>query len=152
MDEEIRDILRDAKKELKRVEHLVYVSLKYTRTVDVLKNVLSRMTEAYEELFIVLYNYKKEDEAPTAPVRLAREIDSLYEDEEITKNVETFILLRKIYRAPNPIREEEYRRHVAMKTYINGREEVFNIDLAMQYFGYLSEFYEIVEKDILPDG
>lgn len=150
----MKESIEDAKKELKRVEHLVYVSLKYTRTVDVLKNVLSRMLEAYELLLKTLYTYKVDDkEVPKAPVKLALEVQNLYEDNEaVQENVETFILLRKIYRAPNPIREEEYRRHVAMKTYINGKEEVFNIDLAMQYFDYLKRFFETVERDILQDG
>ena len=150
----MKESIEDAEKAIKRVEHLVYVSLKYTRTVDVLKNVLSRMLESYEILLRILYRYKVDDkEVPEAPVKLALEVQNLYEENEaVQENIDTFILLRKIYRAPNPIREEEYRRHVAMKTYINGKEEVFNIDLAMQYFDYLNEFFETVERDILEDG
>ena len=37
------DALYDAEKELKRVDHLIYVSLKYTRTVDVFKNIIKRL-------------------------------------------------------------------------------------------------------------
>ena len=40
--------LEDAKEELKRVDHLIYVSLKYTRTVDVLRNVIERLVTASE--------------------------------------------------------------------------------------------------------
>ena len=35
--------LENAKEELKRIDHLIYVTLKYTRTVDVLLSVVERM-------------------------------------------------------------------------------------------------------------
>ena len=34
--------------ELKRADHLVYVSLKYTRTCDIMKNAIKRMIAAFE--------------------------------------------------------------------------------------------------------
>ncbi len=34
------DYLDNAKNEMKRVDHLLFVSLKYTRTVDVIKSVM----------------------------------------------------------------------------------------------------------------
>lgn len=147
----IEDTLDDAQEELKRVEHLVFVSLKYTRTVDVLKNVLNRMIDAYNYMLEALfYNAADGEEPPEAPVKLANAVADLYDDEDIVQeNVELYLLLRKILRAPNPIKEEEYRRHVAMKTFIDGKEEVFNIDLAMQYFETISEFFETLQRDIL---
>jgi hypothetical protein len=143
------DIIDDAQEELKRVEHLVFVSLKYTRTVDVLKNVLNRMIEAYNHMLKALYKNKRDDEPPEAPVKLANTVNTMYDEEIVGENVELYLLLRKILRAPNPIKEEEYRRHVAMKTFIDGKEEVFNIDLAMQYFETISEFFETLRRDIL---
>ena len=35
--------LEEAREELKRADHLIYVSLKYTRTVDVIKSVIDRL-------------------------------------------------------------------------------------------------------------
>jgi hypothetical protein len=149
----MKQVLEDAGEELKRVEHLVYVSLKYTRTVDVLKNVLTRMTDAYQLMMEALYLLQKDDEeVPDAPVRLGKEIQQLYEDKEwIVETVDKYLLLRKILRAPNPIREQEYRRHVAMKTFIDGREEVFNIDLAMQHFEHMKEFYQKLRREFLDE-
>ena len=40
--------LDNAKEELKRVDHLIYVSLKYTRTVDVIKSIIERMINAFD--------------------------------------------------------------------------------------------------------
>ena len=43
--------LENAKEELKRIDHLIYVTLKYTRTVDVLLSVVERMIKLSQEKF-----------------------------------------------------------------------------------------------------
>jgi hypothetical protein len=43
----MQEKMTESYEELKRVEHLIYVSLKYTRTVDVILNILNRMTDGY---------------------------------------------------------------------------------------------------------
>ena len=41
------EAVTNAVEELKRVDHLIFVSLKYTRTVDVLRSVINRLIDAY---------------------------------------------------------------------------------------------------------
>ena len=62
-----RDILEEAKEELKRVDPLVFVSLKYTRTVDVIKSVLERLIAAYEFIVMELLEYIKEQKKVQGP-------------------------------------------------------------------------------------
>ena len=50
------DYLGQAREELKRVDHLIFVSLKYTRTVDVLKSVLTRLINCFECIIIGVLN------------------------------------------------------------------------------------------------
>ena len=38
------EYLVDSKQEINRADHLIYVSLKYTRTVDVIKSIIERDT------------------------------------------------------------------------------------------------------------
>ena len=38
----------NADDELKRADHMIYVTLKYTRTADVIQNIIKRLTNAYE--------------------------------------------------------------------------------------------------------
>ena len=47
----MEDHLLEGREELKRLEHIIYVSLKYTRTVDVIINALQRMVSTFD--FIV---------------------------------------------------------------------------------------------------
>jgi len=140
-------LLEDAGEELKRADHLVYVSLKYTRTVDVLMNSLSRMIDAYDYLIGALLLYAKEEKSlqviPSSPLEKGNVIKKLYPQQEIQDNIDLFFLLRKVYRAPHD-KEQEYRRHVALITTIDGREEIINIDIITQYLEFQKQFYGFV--------
>lgn len=140
---EVPDYLDDAVTELKRVDHQVYVSLKYTRTVDVLLNIISRMIDGYEEMWNALLQYVVEegdlDEVPQAPLVKANQVLNHYEEEIIKDNVQLYLLLRKLHRS-NPEREQEFRRHVTLRTVIDGREEIVNIDIITQYYHMQKEF------------
>lgn len=141
-----------AQDELKRVDHLVYVSLKYTRTVDVLLNTVNRMIDAYEAMFKALLQKKVDEqkipEIPETPVQRANKVSELYQgNDEVQDNVDLFLLLRKLNKAEDVEKEEEYRRHVTMRTTIEGREEVLNIDIVSKYYDFQKEFFREV-KDI----
>ncbi len=147
--------MNEALEELKRVDHLIYVSLKYTRTVDVIINILNRMVDAYS--FIVdamIINATEQDKISTEPesaIERAEAVRSIYRNDDlITDNIGLYILLRKLLRARYIERENEYRRHVTMKTVIDGREEIVNIDIITNYYLFQREFI-IHVKNIL-DG
>lgn len=149
----MRDLIEEASDELKRVDHLVFVSLKYTRTVDVLLNAASRMIDAYEVMFITLLTKAKEDrkigDIPDTPIEKGELIKELYShDIQIKNNVDLFFLLRRIKRSKTYEKDEEYRRHVSLRTVIDGREEVLNIDIITKYYAFQKEFFQKV-KDIL---
>ena len=57
----MREALFYASEELKRAEHLLYVSLKYTRTSDVMKSLIDRLIACFDFLIDGVV-YKKEDE------------------------------------------------------------------------------------------
>lgn len=149
----MRDLVEEASDELKRVDHLVFVSLKYTRTVDVLLNAASRMIDAYEVMFVALLTKAKEDrkigDIPDTPIEKGEVLKDLYShNAQIKNNVDLFFLLRKIKRSKSYEKDEEYRRHVSLRTVIDGREEVLNIDIITKYYAFQKEFFQKV-KDIL---
>ncbi|MFT4311257.1 MAG: hypothetical protein ACMXX7_01375 [Candidatus Woesearchaeota archaeon] len=152
------EFLDDAKEELKRVDHLIYVSLKYTRTVDVLLNAISRMIDAYDFIFQAILQkaveQEKIEEIPLTPIEKGNAVKKLYpEDDQIYDNVELCFLLRKLHRS-NPEKEQEYRRHVAMKSIVDGREEIVNIDIITQYYHFQLEFFKKINVLLgeNPDG
>jgi CTP synthase (UTP-ammonia lyase) len=139
--------LEDAGDELKRADHLVYVSLKYTRTADVLKNSLQRMIDSYEQMIEALLLYSQDvkglKEIPKTPLEKGNLVKQMYDEQEIKDNVDLYFLLRKIIRS-NYSTEQEYRRHVAIVTTVENREEIINIDIITQYLEFQKKFFSFV--------
>jgi len=145
--------LNEAYEEMKRVDHLIYVSLKYTRTVDVIINILNRMVDAYAFMVDSMIMYATEQgkivSEPESALERADLIKQLFKDDVvIVDNMDLYLLLRKLLRAKNVERENEYRRHVTMKTIIEGREEIVNIDIITNYYLYQREYLHHVRSII----
>jgi hypothetical protein len=145
--------LNEAYEELKRVDHLIYVSLKYTRTVDVILNILGRTVDAYALMVDSLILYAKEQakvvSEPESAIERAELVKELFaEDDIVVDNMQLYLLERKLLRAKNVERENEYRRHVTMKTVVEGREEIVNIDIITNYYLYQRDFLNHVRNII----
>ncbi|MBU1201948.1 MAG: hypothetical protein KJ583_00530 [Nanoarchaeota archaeon] len=140
--------LSDAKEELKRVDHLIYVSLKYTRTVDVFLNIITRMIDAYDFLINALLKSALEnkliEQIPASPREKGELVMVVFKDEVVKENINLYFLLRKMLKS-NPQREHEYRRNVTMTTYIDNRKEIMNIDIATDYYHFQKAFVDYVE-------
>ncbi|HLD79805.1 MAG TPA: hypothetical protein VJA18_04565 [Candidatus Nanoarchaeia archaeon] len=112
------EYLFEAREELKRLEHIIYVSLKYTRTVDVILNALNRMVSTYD--FIIEAFLRKAieegklDSMPKSPALTAKRLGDLYpNDEIIQKNLTFYFSLRNILKSPH-LKRQEFRRHVTL--------------------------------------
>lgn len=142
--------LHKAKEELKRVDHLIYVSLKYTRTVDVLRNVVNRLISSFDFVLDSLLQKPLEKEKiesiPQAPKLKCELIEKFYsKDKIILAAIEEYLLLRLILRVEYES-ENEYRRHVGMIMKIDGKELKVNIDQVSEYYQSAKELIEHLEK------
>ena len=147
----MNEFLDNAKNELKRVDHLIYVSLKYTRTVDVIKSTIERMMSAFEQGFLgLLEKVKKRRKSFEIPPQPRARCDLLKEvfpkDKKLNDFVEFYLLLRDLSQAKYDKREE-YRRHVTMTAYL-GKNEPFevNIDILYEYYDKCKKFIEYLEE------
>ena len=149
----MKEYLNKVKNEIKRVDHLFFVSLKYTRTVDVLRNVIKRMINAFDEGIDALLEYAvknkkiKHSDIPRAPRLKLELVKSLYlTDERVIGFMDFYLNLRKIIQAKKYTKREEHRRHVAMITEIEpGNFIEVNIDLLSEYYQKTKEFLEFLE-------
>ncbi|MFT7615906.1 MAG: hypothetical protein ACI8Y7_000733 [Candidatus Woesearchaeota archaeon] len=138
--------------EIRRVDHLIYVSLKYTRTVDVIKNIVARLIMTYDfvwdELLHQALQEKKIYEIPSAPGVKCNSLKKLHSDDEtILKELEFYLLLRQFQNASYSA-VQEYRRHVTMKaTFANGDQQDLNIDIMTEYYKQAREFIEFIRKN-----
>jgi hypothetical protein len=145
----MKDYFDDATEELKRVDHQIYVSLKYTRTVDVLFNIIQRMIDAYELMIDGLLQAAKEKgtilDVPSSPLRKGELLKRLYNDAKIHENLDLYFLLRKIQKASYE-RENEYRRHVTIITTLDGKQELVNIDIITKYYHFQRDFLHYIKE------
>lgn len=142
--------LSNAQKEIGRADHLFHVTLKYTRTVDVLKSLIQRLINAMDFGIEALLRQCKEKklitDIPELP-RLRIEIikKEFSDDPEIQKYIEFFMLLRKIEKAKFD-KAMEYRRHVTMTVRIDDKDAEVTIDIIGDYFRKTKEFLNYIEE------
>lgn len=136
-----------ANEELKRVDHLIYVSLKYTRTVDVIRSIVTRMITAVEHMLDAhlqrTLTEKKIKDIPSFPVEKCKILKTIYgNDGVIQEMVGFYIYLRKLLRAEFTS-SQEFRRHVTMTVTMKDEPPVeVNIDKINEFYGQVKRFYE----------
>ncbi len=147
----MNEYLGEAKEELKRVDHIIYVSLKYTRTVDIIRNALHRLISGCDFMIEGILHYNKEQKkidalprSPKAKVDLIRKIYT--EDDKLKKYLDFYLFLRELVKAQYGKREE-YRRHVTMIAQLDGKTAEIDIDVLEDNFDVMAkEFLEYAEE------
>ena len=146
----MKKLLYDAKEEIKRADHLIYVSLKYTRTVDMFRHILKRIINSLDFTIDALLKYakkkKKIKEMPTSPVMKGNIVKEIFSDhEKIIEMVNFYLFLRKVIRAKYT-KAREYRRHVTMAVVIEEGPVEINIDIIHEYFDKIKEYIAYTEE------
>ena len=145
--------LQLALQELKRADHSIAVSLKYTRTVDVIKSIIDRLINTLSFCLDVLLAHAKTQRKITEIPELARlKVDLVKQvypnDRVISDFCEFFLLLRQVTKARFE-RAQEYRRHVTMTAHLDNSQTVeITIDIISEYFERTKEFYTLVSRMI----
>ena len=152
----MHEYLINAKEDMKRIKHSVYVSLKYTRTVDVIKNILKRMITTLNHIVMDLLEFSiQEDKIKEYPrsIPLRCElVKEIYRGEEFSEELRSLIdfllLLRKIDKIEDYTKINEYRRHVALITEIDGERIEVNLDEIMEYHNKTKRLIELTQEII----
>lgn len=140
---------RNAIRELKRAEHSILVSLKYTRTVDVIKSIIERLINAISYgLDTILEKAKAEKKTaavPSLPRLKVEQVRKLYEkDAEIQDLCNFFLLLRKIDKVKYS-RAQEFRRNVTMTAHMDDGSNVeITIDIITDYYEKTVELLDYI--------
>ena len=149
----MKESFEEAVQELKRVDHLFWVSLKYTRTVDVIKHVIDRLINCIGFGLEALLKYAKEKKLiSNIPTNAGLRCDLLKktfpDNLEMIDYINFYILLRKLSKAEYAKREE-FRRHVTMIATIDKGEIVeVSIDVLKEYYEKTRNFITLVKKII----
>ena len=142
--------LNDAKGEMQRADHLLFVTLKYTRTIDVIKNVISRLANAYDNAIIYalerLKTKRKIKTIPLTPVSRAELLRDLNKkDILILDALNTYFFLRKVARAEYT-KKEEFRKNVTLT--VMHKDEVIEVNIKVlgEYYTKTKEFIDYVNE------
>lgn len=142
-----KEILDQFERERKSAEHLLYVSLKYTKTSEVILNLLIRweaMIDRGIELLIQKAKKKKSD-IPTAPKARELLVRKLYKDKIVLDIMDLYAIFRRIY-TTEKIREFEFRKNLAVRVTIDNKETVINLEKLHEWDALLREFYFYIRK------
>ncbi|MEM4719438.1 MAG: hypothetical protein QXG18_01055 [Candidatus Pacearchaeota archaeon] len=138
-------MLEEINKEKTSADHLFYVSLKYTKTCDVILNLIERWRSLIEICFDVILKKcikdKKLKKMPSSPKHKIEFIEKNFKKFEEIKNIIPIYLLFKKIPSLQKIREGEFRKKVNLKVIENNK--TIDINLIK-----LKEYHELVEKFI----
>jgi len=131
-------------KEKISADHLLYVSLKYTKTCDVIINLLLRWKHMIEQGMDLLVEKAKKQKkwkpVPDAPRAKLVQLKKIYAtDKVIMETLEVYELFRDI-ESLEKVRENEFRKGVNLKVTYRGQVINVNLDKLKEYSNLLEKF------------
>jgi hypothetical protein len=131
-------------KEKISADHLLYVSLKYTKTCDVIINLLLRwkiMIDLGMDLLVEkAKKQKKWKPVPDAPRAKLVQLKKIYEGEPVVfDTLKLYELFRDIEQLEK-VRENEFRKGVNLKVIYRGETININLEKLKEYSALLEKF------------
>ncbi len=131
-------------------DHLLYVSLKYTKTGDVILNLLKRWTSMVEEAISSMLNKARKDKKlssiPPAPKMKVIEMKKLYKkDPDIIKAIELYEFFKRVP-SSECLKENEFRKNITLKVKDGGQWIDINLDKLKEYSIILERFISRIKQ------
>lgn len=148
----------EAKEELKRADHLIHITLKYTRTTDVIISILQRFVSAIEAEMKDILEIAKEKKHITqiepSPKLKTQQLRKLFKNsEEINILIDFYFLLRRIIKAEHS-KKDEFRKNITL--YAIDDSGIFaeiNAETIKEYFkkvedliNYMDEYISLLKQ------
>ncbi len=131
-------------------EHLLYVSLKYTKTGDVILNLIFRWKSLINRCFNAILNdaknRRKIKAIPTIPKQRVEVLKDLFKNNaDVTKVIELYEFFNKIPGLEKNV-EHEYRKNLTLNVLYNGTWIGINMDKLKEYNTLLESFISFVKQ------
>lgn len=134
-------------------DHLLYVSLKYTKTCDVMINLISRWKKMIETCIEEILEHakakKKIKEIPDNPVGQINEVKRLFKND---KNFLEVLELYEMFRRIKELRKErigEFRKNVTLRVFYRGEEINVDLEKLREYADKLERFISSTKQFLL---
>jgi hypothetical protein len=146
MDNNMEDIIP----EKISADHLLYVSLKYTKTCDVILNLILRWRKMIEvSVDKILKHAKKKKLISAVPSNPMGQIDKMKEIFKKDKNILEVIEMYEMFRKIEELRKErigEFRKNVTLKVFYQGKEIDVNLEKLKEYAATLEKFISTTKQ------
>lgn len=134
-------------------DHLLYVSLKYTKTCDVIVNLLLRwrvmIEKSTDEVLKRAQKKKKIPSVPQNPVGRIETVRKLFKkDTNFLEVIDLYEMFKKI-RELRTERIGEFRKNVTLKVIYQGEEISINLDKLKEYAEKVEKFISTVKQFLL---
>lgn len=134
-------------------DHLLYVSLKYTKTCDVMVNLLIRWRKMIDVSIESILNKAKKKKKikliPTNPVGKIEAMRKLFKkDENLQEVMDMYEMFRKI----EDLRQErigEFRKNVTLRVFYQGKEININLEQLKEYAEKLENYISTIKQFLL---
>jgi hypothetical protein len=145
--------MEDVIQEKISADHLLYISLKYTKTCDVIMNLLLRWRKMIDTVIVALLNNAKEkgkiDSISSNAIGRIKEIKKLFKkDKDFLEVIDFFMMLRKLENLKTE-RIGEFRKNVALKIQFKGEEINVNLEQLKIYAEILEKFIQTTKGILL---
>lgn len=137
-------------KEKISADHLLYVSLKYTKTSEVIVNLILRWTIMIEYSFENMLEFMKKKKLiksiPSSPKQRLDLLREYFKKEPIvTKTLDLYEMFRRIEELSKES-EGEFRKNVALKVSYRGEVVKINLDKLKEYSTTLERFINYLKQ------
>ena len=134
-------------------DHLFYVSLKYTKTCDVILNLLLRWRKMIEtSINELLKHAKKKKKISSVSSNIVGKIEQIRKlfkkDKDFLEVIDMYEMLRKV----EDLRKErigEFRKNVTLKIFYRGKEINVNLEQLKIYAELLEKFISTTKQFLL---
>lgn len=137
--EETVELLRELRRHLNSIEHMIYVSCKFTRTTEMLRKVMDTIVNTYEYFFGVAYELLVDAKQDAYTSNVHDKIQLLNEalgSRGIHVDLSDYFLLKRLLLSEfDSI--GEYRKNLCMVSYIDGEEYVINMSKLLEFYDNL---------------
>jgi len=145
-----RFMVEEIIKEKTSADHLLYVSLKYTKTCDVILNLLARWKNLIEVGFDrIIARGIEEGDIPCEPMSPKQRIEFIRKyfkkSEEIQNIIPLYIFFKRVPDL-NKTREGEFRKNVNLKVIESDRTTEINLEKLSEYAKVVEDFVCEVKK------
>lgn len=144
---EVNEKIFYAMQDLKGLDHLIHFSLKYTRTTNVLRNVLEKIKNVEESLIDAMFYYIQTKDASiqkqTVSVLKSKVSCDFFDDQVLNENHAFYLKVKKLLRIDSS-RRGDFRKHVALIYDFDGEEYIFDLKEATDYYNKLREYFAYI--------